>query len=122
MIHTWRRLHPFCRRGYACCHSAVKQSYCVGAAGRDASAGAAEQLAINVEQKAAEEAERRANSKLVGHKPAADVWGEAAEEQQLDAAKVAEALRRQEEVRLSGWVVCARVGGWCARVVGVTGA
>jgi pre-mRNA-processing factor SLU7 len=41
--------------------------------------------------------EKRKASKLVGHKPGADVWGEAAEEQQLDQQKVLEALRRQEE-------------------------
>lgn len=42
------------RRGYACCHSTVKQSYCVGAAGREAATDAAEQLAANMEKKAAE--------------------------------------------------------------------
>jgi hypothetical protein len=40
--------------GYACCHSTVKQSYCVGAAGRDAATDAAEQLAANMEKKQAE--------------------------------------------------------------------
>lgn len=49
--------------------------------------------------------EKRKASKLVGHKPGADVWGEAAEEQQLDQQKVLDALRRQEEVR-------RRCGGW----------
>ncbi|PRW33892.1 Pre-mRNA-splicing factor SLU7 [Chlorella sorokiniana] len=83
--------------GYACCHSTVKQSYCVGAAGRDAATDAAEQLAANMEKKQAEDEEKRKASKLVGHKPGADVWGEAAEEQQLDQQKVLEALRRQEE-------------------------
>ena len=43
------------RRGYACCHSTVKQSYCVGAAGAEAAAEAAEQLAENMEKKAAED-------------------------------------------------------------------
>ena len=93
-----------CCRGYACCHSCVKQSYCVGAAGAAAAADAAEQLAANMEAKAAEHEARRKDSKLVGHKPAADVWGEAAEEQELDQQKVAEALRRQEEVGAQrGW-------------------
>lgn len=48
--------------------------------------------------------EKRKASKLVGHKPGADVWGEAAEEQQLDQQKVLEALRRQEEVSGVLWV------------------
>lgn len=45
---------PHLCRGYACCHSTVKQSYCVGAAGREAATDAAEQLAANMEKKAAE--------------------------------------------------------------------
>lgn len=56
--------------------------------------------------------EKRKASKLVGHKPGADVWGEAPEEQQLDQQKVLEALRRQEEVRGVGWVLLCR--GCCA--------
>ena len=55
-----RRVPCHCRRGYACCHSTVKQSYCVGAAGREAATDAAEQLAANVEKKAAEVGARRA--------------------------------------------------------------
>lgn len=40
-------------RGYACCHSTVKQSYCVGAAGAAAAEESAEQLAANMAKKAA---------------------------------------------------------------------
>ncbi|PSC70199.1 Pre-mRNA-splicing factor SLU7 [Micractinium conductrix] len=91
--------------GYACCHSTVKQSYCVGAAGAEAAAEAAEQLAENMEKKAAEDEARRRDSKLVGHKPTADVWGEAGEDAltaQLDREKVMEAIRRQEEREKAG--------------------
>ncbi|EFN52055.1 hypothetical protein CHLNCDRAFT_139273 [Chlorella variabilis] len=83
--------------GYACCHSTIKQSYCVGAAGTVAAADAAEQLAANMEKKAAEDEARRKESKLVGHKPAADVWGEAGDDLQLDQDKLREALKRQEK-------------------------
>lgn len=102
-VHT--HAPPPCRacRGYACCHSSVKQSYCVGAAGRQGSKDAAEQLAANVERAAAELAEKREKSKLKDLKPAADVWGEADIEQALDQEKVKEALRRQEEVRAAAW-------------------
>ena len=73
----------------------------MGQAGAAAAAEASEQLAANMEAKAAEEAKRR-DSKLVGHKPTADVWGEAGEEAlQLDQAKVQEALKRQEQVRIT---------------------
>jgi hypothetical protein len=59
-----------------------------------------------MEAKAAEEEAKRRDSKLVGHKPAADVWGEAGEEAlQLDQAKVQEALIRQEQVSIA-------YGGW----------
>ncbi|KAL4435240.1 hypothetical protein ABPG77_001922 [Micractinium sp. CCAP 211/92] len=91
--------------GYACCHSTVKQSYCVGAAGAAAAAESAEQLAANMANKAAEDEERRKNSKLIGHKPAADVWGDLSDEQlgqQLDQQKVLEALKRQEERERNG--------------------
>jgi pre-mRNA-processing factor SLU7 len=85
-----------------CCHSTIKQSYCVGAGGKGAAADAAQQLAVNMEAKAAEDEERRKESKLVGHKPAADVWGEAGEDLQLDPAKVAEALARQQQHEKEG--------------------
>ena len=63
----------------------------------------------------------------MGHKPSADVWGEAAEEQQLDQAKVLEALRRQEEVRtrttaLLRLLLCDQGVGPLGRLVGWMGA
>ena len=79
----------------------------MGQAGAAAAAEASEQLAANMEAKAAEEEAKRRDSKLVGHKPTADVWGEAGEEAlQLDQAKVQEALKRQEQVRITydAWV------------------
>lgn len=91
--------------GYACCHSTVKQSYCVGAAGAAAAEESAEQLAANMAKKAAEDEERRKTSKLIGHKPGPDVWGDLSDEQlgqQLDQQKVLEALRRQEEREREG--------------------
>lgn len=91
--------------GYACCHSTIKQSYCVGAAGAAAAAEQADQLAANLEKKAADDEEKRAASKLVGHKPSADVWGDAADEQlqaELDPQKVLDALKRQEAAERTG--------------------
>ena len=70
----------------------------MGAAGTVAAADAAEQLAANMDKKAAEDEARRKESKLVGHKPTADVWGEAGEDLQLDEEKLREALKRQEQV------------------------
>lgn len=40
--------------GYACCHQLTRNSYCLGEAGRAASASATAQLASNLEQKARE--------------------------------------------------------------------
>lgn len=40
--------------GYACCHSCVKGSYCVGASGREAAVQQAAQMAANMEAKARE--------------------------------------------------------------------
>jgi pre-mRNA-processing factor SLU7 len=74
----------------------------VGAEGKAAAAGAAEQLAANMAKKAEEEEARRKESKLVGHRPTADVWGEAGEGVELDADKVAAALRQAEERERGG--------------------
>ena len=88
--------------GYACCHSTVKNSYCTGQIGAAAAEAQAHQLAANMEARATEEEARRRESKLVGHKPQADVWGEAPEDVQLDKEKMREALARAERREREG--------------------
>ena len=80
----------------------MKNSYCVGQAGAAAAEAQANQLAANMEAKAAEEEERRHESKLVGYKPKSDVWGEAPEDMQLDKEKMREALARAERREREG--------------------
>eukprot|EP00798_Chlamydomonas_sp_ICE-L_P017842 gene17842-24226_t len=100
--------------GFACCHQAVKNSYCTGSAGEAAAAESAAALLQNMEAKAQrkeeEDLEKRKNSKLndyKGYSAGADVWGsETADPDKLDNKKVEEALKKldaaEKEARESG--------------------
>eukprot|EP00878_Enallax_costatus_P015778 GHUV01016534.1.p1 GENE.GHUV01016534.1~~GHUV01016534.1.p1 ORF type:complete len:239 (+),score=51.04 GHUV01016534.1:904-1620(+) len=87
--------------GYACCHSAVRNSYCTGKAGEKAAAETAEQMVRNLEakaQRAAEEAEKRAKSTLSNaHLEKGNAqWGTdaAADDSELDPEKVKAAMKK----------------------------
>jgi len=91
--------------GYACCHSAVKNSYCTGKAGEKAAAQSEEAMAANLAAKAeraAAEAEARAkstlsNAHLEGGGVHGSVWGsEGAADAELDDEKVQAALKKLE--------------------------
>ncbi len=98
--------------GYACCHQTVKNSYCTGKAGERAAAETAAQMVANMEAKARELAAREATEAANGHEhedeaarastlsnahlEKADVWGaEAAPDLELDAEKLAAAIKAQ---------------------------
>lgn len=92
--------------GYACCHQVVKNSYCTGKAGEAAAAATQQQMVENLQARqreadaraAAEEEEEEAEEgrrTLQGGPPSKDVWGEAAAEQELDEAKLKEAIKKQ---------------------------
>lgn len=98
--------------GYACCNQTVKNSYCTGTQGQAAAAEAANLLERNLEGRAEEEEKRRQeledkrkNSTLEGHKPAAaGIWGTEADKEDvaLDPEKLKSAIKRQEEADRRG--------------------
>ncbi|KAF8067118.1 SLU7 [Scenedesmus sp. PABB004] len=89
--------------GYACCHATTKNSYCTGKAGERAAAESAAAMAANLAAKAAraeEEAARRAASTLNNAhlEKGPGTWGDdaPADDAELDAGKVKEALKKLE--------------------------
>ena len=86
--------------GYACCHSLVRNSYCVGAAGIAINDAANNQaIDIHQERKMLErvpQANRSSASTLVMR---SDIFGESSADATLDEAKLQEAIRRQEEAK-----------------------
>jgi pre-mRNA-processing factor SLU7 len=85
------------RWGYACCHSCVKSSYCVGIKGIEDGKAAEELMKANMERAKERALEKREdNSKKFAEK-AKDIWGADAKDVQLDPAKLGEALRKEDE-------------------------
>lgn len=83
--------------GYACCHSCVKSSYCVGIKGIEDGKAAEELMIANMERaKERAQEKREDNSKKFAEK-AKDIWGADAKDVQLDPAKLGEALKREDE-------------------------
>eukprot|EP00201_Polytomella_parva_P021530 CAMPEP_0175042336 /NCGR_PEP_ID=MMETSP0052_2-20121109/2500_1 /TAXON_ID=51329 ORGANISM="Polytomella parva, Strain SAG 63-3" /NCGR_SAMPLE_ID=MMETSP0052_2 /ASSEMBLY_ACC=CAM_ASM_000194 /LENGTH=529 /DNA_ID=CAMNT_0016305123 /DNA_START=67 /DNA_END=1653 /DNA_ORIENTATION=+ len=104
--------------GYSCCHSTIRNSYCIGKAGGEGgrgeggiagsnntsagllldSAGVPEISAEEAERRAIAELKRRAESKLNDYKYAADdTWGSNKPSRDLDSEKVLAAVKRLEE-------------------------
>jgi len=84
--------------GYACCHQAVKNSYCTGKAGDTAKEEVAAQMIANMEARAreadAELQKRREESKLKDHKQNIQVWGSETADVELDDEKIKAALKK----------------------------
>eukprot|EP00245_Coleochaete_scutata_P011445 TRINITY_DN4243_c0_g2_i1.p1 TRINITY_DN4243_c0_g2~~TRINITY_DN4243_c0_g2_i1.p1 ORF type:complete len:538 (-),score=159.09 TRINITY_DN4243_c0_g2_i1:237-1850(-) len=79
--------------GYKCCHSFVRNSYCTGQAGVNASESAAQLMKDNLERKmnVIEEAPKREEKNLA-------TWGaEAPEDLKLDKKKLMDAIKQEEE-------------------------
>ncbi|KAG1663163.1 hypothetical protein FOA52_006060 [Chlamydomonas sp. UWO 241] len=89
--------------GYACCHQSVKNSYCTGAKGAQATAEVHDAMAANMAARAGRDdaayQKRREESKLNDYKGyAAGAWGsETADPASIDPEKVKAALKMLEE-------------------------
>eukprot|EP00899_Mesostigma_viride_P024396 jgi/Mesvir1/5140/Mv15286-RA.1 len=81
--------------GYACCKQLMKNTYCTGAAGREAEQAAADLLRGNMEKR---QAAQSAAQKDTGKGPMkAIAWGRDVEENlELDPAKLAAALEKED--------------------------
>jgi len=84
--------------GYACCHSCVKSSYCIGIKGIE-DGKAAEELMIQNMERAKERAKenRENNNSKVFTENKKDLWGGDAKDVELDPKKLGEALKREDE-------------------------
>lgn len=83
--------------GYACCHSCVKSSYCIGIKGIEDEKAAEELMKANMERaKERAHEKREENSKKLTEK-GKDIWGADAKDIQLDPEKLSEALKREDE-------------------------
>ena len=81
--------------GYACCHSLVKNSYCVGEAKREVNDNANNQVIDEGQQRRMLESKPVSERKATVVTKRSDVYGEGSAVE-LDEAKVREALTRQE--------------------------
>eukprot|EP00976_Prorocentrum_cordatum_P111184 1195325-Prorocentrum_minimum.AAC.4 len=89
--------------GFACCRSAVKNSYCTGAAGIAAAEESGSLMAANVAQKQANKDEDDKAKSLLAIEPRKVQWGtDVPEGIQLDKEKLAEAIRKEEEREKGG--------------------
>ncbi len=96
--------------GYACCHSAVKSSYCTGAAGIAAAAQASGLMAANVAAKEARREEAAATAAAeAAARPRAVTWGsDVPADVQLDAERLRKALAAEEARARAGAVTDER--------------